>query len=170
MTREEDGDWEGRIAAAWAAFDQYDEPTFLALMDRLAGELPPDDPRGLFERASAFDATDREAEAIPLYRRALARGLPADRRRRAVIQLASSLRNIGEPTQAAELLTAELSGPSDELDDAVRAFLALALADGGREREAVSVALTALAPHMAEYGRAVGSYARLLSQADLGAG
>ena len=157
-----DNDWEGRVADAWASFDEYDQPAFRALMDRLAAELAPDDPRGLFERASARDATDQEAEAIPLYRRALARGLPADRRRRAVIQLASSLRNIGEPAQAAELLTAELSGPSDELDDAVRAFLALALTDSGREREAVSVALIALAPHLTGYERAVGSYARLL--------
>ena len=155
-------DWEGRVAAAWAGFGEYDERSFLALMDRLAAELPADDPRGLFERASARDATDREAEAIPLYRRALARGLPADRRRRAVIQLASSLRNVGQPEEAAELLTAELSGPSDELDDAVRAFLALALTDSGREREAVSVALIALAPHLTGYERAVGSYARLL--------
>ena len=155
-------DWEGRVADAWASFDEYDQPAFRALMDRLAAELAPDDPRGLFERASARDATDQEAEAIPLYRRALARGLPADRRRRAVIQLASSLRNVGEPARAAELLTAELSGPSDELDDAVRAFLALALTDSGREREAVSVALIALAPHLTGYERAVGSYARLL--------
>jgi tetratricopeptide (TPR) repeat protein len=158
-----DDDWEGRVADAWAGFDKYDEAAFRALMDRLAAELPPDDPRGLFERASARDATDREDEAIPLYQRALARGLPADRRRRAVIQLASSLRNVGQPEEAAELLTAELSGPSDKLDDAVRAFLALALTDSGREREAVSVALIALAPHLTSYERAVGSYARLLS-------
>lgn len=121
-----------------------------------------DDPAGLFERASALDAADREAEAVPLYRRALARGLPPGPRRRAVIQLASSLRNIGDSAQAAELLTAELDAPPDELDDAVRAFLALALADIGREREAVSVALTALAPHLHEYESAVSGYARLL--------
>ena len=159
---DDDNDWEGRVADAWAGFDEDDERGFLTLMDRLAAELPANDPRGLFERASARDATDREAEAIPLYRQALARGLPADRRRRAVIQLASSLRNVGEPEEATELLTDELSGPSGELDDAVRAFLALALADSGREREAVSVALTALAPHLAEYGRVVGVYASLL--------
>jgi hypothetical protein len=58
--------------------------------------------------------------AVPLYRKALARGLPAGRRRRAVIQLGSSLRNIGEPAEAAALLAAELGRESDELDDAVR--------------------------------------------------
>ena len=48
------------------------------------------------------------------------------------------------------------------LDDAVRAFLALALVDAGREREAVAVALTALAPHLPRYQRSVTNYAAAL--------
>lgn len=155
-------DWERRVAEAWASFGSRDEQASLELIDGLAAERPAGDPAGLYERASARDAIGREAEAVPLYRRALAAGLPEDRRRRAVIQLASSLRNIGEPAEAAALLTAELAVASDELDDAVRAFLALALADSGREREAVSVALTALAHRLPGYQRAVGEYARLL--------
>jgi hypothetical protein len=39
-----------------------------------------------------------------------------------VIQLASSLRNVGQPEQSVALLTAELEAGSDDLDDAVRAF------------------------------------------------
>jgi hypothetical protein len=50
-------------------------------------------------------------------------------------------------------LTTELATGSDALDDAVRAFLALARADTGREREAVSVALGA--PHLPRYQRSV---------------
>ncbi|XVJ79352.1 tetratricopeptide repeat protein [Streptomyces sp. JH002] len=97
------------------------------------------------------------------YRRALATGrLPGERRRRAVIQLASSLRNLGHPQEAVDLLTAELAAGSDHLDDAVRATLALALTGVGREREAVSVALTALAPHLPRYQRSMAAYARLL--------
>lgn len=157
-----DEDWEQRIAEAWASFGSRDEQASLALIDELAAELPDGDPTGLYERASARDAIGREADAVPLYRRALAAGLPEDRRRRAVIQLASSLRNTGEAAEAADLLAAELAATSDELDDAVRAFLALALADSGREREAVSVALTALAGRLPAYQRAVGEYARLL--------
>ena len=99
---------------------------------------------------------------MPLYREALERGLTAERRRRAVIQLASSLRNIGEADESVALLTAELAREPDELDDAVRAFLALALADVGREREALSHALTALAPHLARYQRSLASYAQEL--------
>jgi hypothetical protein len=65
-------------------------------------------------------------------------------------------------TESLELLTAELDQPSDPLDDAVSAFLALALVDSGREREAVSIALRALAPHLPRYQRSLGNYAREL--------
>jgi Tetratrico peptide repeat len=99
---------------------------------------------------------------VPLYRRSRELGLEGERRRRAAIQLASSLRNLGEPTESVALLEAELAGTPDPLHDAVRAFLALALADTGREREAVAQALTALAPHLPRYQRSVAAYARLL--------
>ena len=88
---------------------------------------------GSFERACVFDSTGRSDLAVPLYREALERGLTAERRRRAVIQLASSLRNIGRADESVALLTAELDAETDELDDAVRAFLALALVEVGRD-------------------------------------
>ena len=99
---------------------------------------------------------------MPLYRQALEHGLEGGRCRQAVIQLASSLRNIGRPEESAALLGAEIDAGSDDLDEAVLAFLALALVDAGREREAVSVALAALAPHLPQYQRSVAAYARLL--------
>ena len=101
--------------------------------------------------------------AVPLYRRALELGLADDRRRQAVIQLASSLRNIGGAEESVSLLKGEREAGSDGLDDAVDAFLALALVDTGREREAVSVALTALSRHMTRYQRSLVNYARLLN-------
>jgi hypothetical protein len=88
--------------------------------------------------------------------------LTASAARSAVIQLASSLRNLGQPQESVRLLTAELAAGSDQLDDAVRAFLALALVDVGREREAASLALVALASHLPRYRRSLGNYARLL--------
>jgi hypothetical protein len=106
--------------------------------------------------------------AVPLYRQALERGLEGERRRQAVIQLASSLRNIGRPEESAALLGAEIDVGSDDLDAAVLAFLALALVDTGREREAVSVALAALAPHLPRYQRSVAAYARLLVEPETG--
>lgn len=163
MDNDDIGAREQRLADAWASLDSYaDEAEFRALIDNLVAELPEDSPIGDFERASAFDSTGAPDRAIPLYRKALANGVTGIRRRRATIQLASSLRNLGHPEESVALLTAELAAPSDILDDAVPAFLALALTDLGREREAVSLALRALAPHLPRYQRSLGNYARLL--------
>jgi hypothetical protein len=85
--------------------------------------------------------------------------------------MASSLRNIGRAQESVALLRAErdidpatLDEPTRALADAVMATLALALADTGHEREAVSVALTALAPHLVRYQRSMANYARLLME------
>lgn len=155
-------DWEQRVADAWASFDQRSEEDFLALIENLAAALPPDSGIGIFERAASLDSTGHPDRAVPLYRQALDRGLTGERRRRAVIQLASSLRNLGQPEASVALLTTEMAVGSDHLDDAVRAFLSLALVDTGREREAVSLALTALAPHLPRYQRSLANYARQL--------
>jgi hypothetical protein len=151
--------WERRLAALWAELDDEPEEAFVARMDALTAELPEDNAVGEFERASARDSTGHSDEAVPRYRRALDLGLTGERRRRAVIQLASSLRNLGEASESVRLLEAEREAGSDDLDDAVRAFLALALVDTGNERRAVSVALTALAPHLPRYQRSLANYA-----------
>jgi thioredoxin-like negative regulator of GroEL len=155
-------EWEQRLADLWASVDDHDEDEFLRRMDALVAELPAQSAVGLYELASAQDSTGHSDLAVPLYRQALELGLGDDRRRQAVIQLASSLRNLGQASESVELLTAEREAGSDELDDAVDAFLALALVDAGREREAVSVALLALARHMTRYQRSLTNYARLL--------
>jgi hypothetical protein len=156
-------DWEQRLSALWASLDDHSEEEFVAKMDELVAELPADSAVAAYERASAFDSTGRTDLAVPLYRQALELGLESDRRRRAVIQMASSLRTLGQAEESVALLRAERDAASDELDDAVRAFLALALVDTGREREAVSVALSALAPHLPRYQRSLTNYARELS-------
>jgi thioredoxin-like negative regulator of GroEL len=155
-------EWEERVAKAWEQLDELDEADFLALIDGLAGQAPSTGGAGAFEKAAAFDSTGHSDLAVPLYREALDLGLQGERRRRAVIQMASSLRNLGEPEESVELLSAEIEAGSDPLDDAVRGFLALALVDVGREREAVSHALTALAPHLPRYRRSLGNYAQSL--------
>jgi tetratricopeptide (TPR) repeat protein len=156
----DEADWGRRLALLWTSFDDQHEDDFLAAMEKLVAELPEDDPVGLFEHASALDSTGHPDLAVRRYRQALERGLPGPLRRQAVIQLASSLRNLGHAQESVELLTAELDAGSDDLDDAVRAFLALALTSVGRERDAVSVALTALAPHLTRYNRSLAAYAR----------
>jgi hypothetical protein len=158
----ENTDWELRVTELWAAMDNYDEDAFVATMAALVDELPADNPAGLFERAASLDSTGHSDLAVPLYQQALDNGLSGVRRRRTIIQMASSLRNLGRATESVELLTTERAAGSDELDDAVTAFLALALVDTGREREAAAIALGALAPHLPRYQRSLGNYARLL--------
>jgi hypothetical protein len=113
-------DWEQRVADAWASIDERDEAGFLAVMEKLVDELPPGDPDGLFERAASLDSTGHSDLAVPLYQRALGAGLTGERSRRAVIQMASSLRNLGRSQESVALLTAELDAGSDHLDDAAR--------------------------------------------------
>lgn len=155
-------DWESRSAELWATIDDHDPETFRELVEALAAELPEGHPAAAFERACAFDSTGHSDKAVPLYRAALAGGISGVRRRRSVIQLASSLRNLGHADESVKLLVAERQQPSDELDDAVSATLALALTSVGREREAVSIAVAALAPHLPRYQRSMANYARLL--------
>ncbi|MEV8591783.1 tetratricopeptide repeat protein [Streptomyces sp. NPDC052012] len=165
-----DQDWEERVTAAWATLDDYagseeDAAAFRAVIDALVAELPEDSPLGPFERACAFDSTGHPAEAVALYREALDGGLEKAgpyKARRAKIQLASSLRNVGRPQEGVALLTPELDAPSDELDDAVRACLALCLSSLGRDREGLSLVLGALAPHLPRYQRSMAAYAREL--------
>jgi hypothetical protein len=155
-------EWEQRLADLWASIDDLSEEAFLTRMEQLVAELPADSAVALFERAGSLDSTGHSDLAVPLYRQALEHGLPGQRRRRAVIQLASSLRNLGQATESVALLMSERERAADDLDDAVSATLALALVDTGREREAVSVAVTALSRHMTRYRRSMANYARLL--------
>ncbi|MGY6025230.1 tetratricopeptide repeat protein [Streptomyces spinosirectus] len=161
-------DWEDRVTAAWATFDDYaeeDASDFRAVIDALVAELPDGSPLGPFERACAWDSTGHSDQAVPLYREALARGLSEAsgyKGRRAKIQLSSSLRNIGQAEEGVKLLTPELDAPSDELDDAVRACLALCLSSLGRDREGLSLVIAALAPHLPRYQRSMANYARAL--------
>ena len=154
--------WEKRVAELWNALDESEPAEFVAQLDMLVAELPPGSAIGLFERGAAQDSTGHPDLAVPLYRAALEAGLSGLRRRRATIQLASSLRNLGDAEQSVSLLRAELRTDSDELDGAVRAFLALALVDLGHEREAVAVSLTALSRYLPRYNRSLARYAQAL--------
>jgi hypothetical protein len=155
-------EWEQRVADLWASIGDHTEDDFLARMEQLTAELPSDSGTAMFERAGSLDSTGHSDRAVPLYREALALGLDDSRRRQARIQLASSLRNLGRAPESVALLRTERDAGSDQLDDAVDAFLALALVDVGREREAVSVALTALSRHMTRYQRSLSNYAAAL--------
>ena len=152
--------WESRVAALWSEAAELGAEQVLARMDALVAERDGSDAAASFESASVRDYLGREAEAEPLYRRALELGLDATRRPQAVIQLASTLRNLGRPAEAVALLDDQLADhPADEWTAPSAAFLALALASDGRERDAASVALVALAATLPAYSAAVRRYA-----------
>ena len=159
-----DAAWEDRLGRLWGTIDTCEPDAFVAAIEALAAELPAGSPVALFERASAQDSTGHPDLAAPLYRAALAAGLTGLRRRRATIQLASSLRNLGHAREAADLLRVELDAPTDELDGAVRAFLALALADLGQEREALALSLSALSQYLPRYNRSLARYASAMAE------
>jgi hypothetical protein len=147
----------------FAAIDDYGEDAFLAQIDALAAELPEGDADGTFHRACARDSWGRSDLAVPLYRAALERGGPTgENRRRAVIQMSSSLRNVGEAAAGLALLEAERAHGSDHLDDALDATTALCLASLGREREGLSLVLIALAKHLPRYNRSMADYGKAL--------
>lgn len=152
--------WEHRISDFWASADPGRPEALLSSMRKLVDERGADDPDAVYEWASVHDFLDREADAIPLYRAALAAGLTGERRPQAVIQLASSLRNVGRADDAIALLESHTADPVTGA--AGQAFLALALRDAGRLDEALRVALKALAPTLPLYGRAIDSYADAL--------
>ncbi|MFG2091834.1 tetratricopeptide repeat protein [Spirillospora sp. NPDC048824] len=159
-------DWERRIAELWTTFDEHEPAVFLAKVKELTDELPAGNAIAHYELASAYDSIGNEAEAATHYREAFAAGLTGPRRREATIQYASTLRNLGQAAESVALLTAERDAASDDLDDAVTAFLALALTDLGRDREAASFALEALSRHLPRYNRSLSNYARALRETE----
>jgi tetratricopeptide (TPR) repeat protein len=151
------------FAALWERFDALEPARFLAEMQALAARHGPDDAVAAYELGGAHDSIGEEAAAAEHYERAFALGLPDELRRPATIQYASTLRNLGRVEEGLALLEAERDRTSDELDDAVAAFIALALADCGRAREATGLALAALARHLPRYQRSVANYAAELA-------
>ena len=157
--------WEARVAALWERLDDLGEDAFVQAMQDLAAERDPEDPVALFEVGGAHDSTGRTEEAVGYYGRAIAAGLSGIRRRRVAIQMASSLRETGHPERALAMLNEERERGQDDVEaaayaDALAMCEALTLAKLGRDREGLSVALIALAPHLPRYQRSTVNYAR----------
>ncbi|WP_136709798.1 tetratricopeptide repeat protein [Agromyces sp. H66] len=151
-------DWQHRVDAVWSAADELGDDEVIRRIDALAAERSAGDPIALFERAGARDSAGLEAEAETLYREALDRGLDGSERVQAHIQLASTIRNLGRPTESIALLDA-VEADAGDLHDAVVAFRALARVDAGDPRRAASEALLALAAHLPRYRVSLAAYA-----------
>jgi cyanophycin synthetase len=135
---------EEQIAALWAHADATDrQRLLLAMLD-----ADPDDPRLMFEWASALDAAGHEAEAVPAYRAALRDGLREPHRHRAMLQLGSSLTVLGRVEEALDILSqVREQRPTSA---AAQGFYALALRAGARGDRALAVLMEALLTHAAD--------------------
>ena len=158
-----DADWEARVAAVWNGAAGLSDDAVLDAIDELVVERGREDAAALFEAASVRDYLGRESEAEPFYRRALELGLEEARHPQAIIQLASTLRNLGRAEEAVTLLRGWIvRHPDHPLADAGRAFLSLALLSAGHDREAALVALRTLAPTLPQYASTISEYAEQL--------
>ncbi|KXU36482.1 hypothetical protein AXK12_03190 [Cephaloticoccus capnophilus] len=88
-----------------------------------------------YQLAWTYEVLDRETEAVPLYEKAIALGLPENELCGALLGLGNTLRLIGKTARAVEVLrSASAQFPDNkELD----AFLALALHAAGEPTEAL---------------------------------
>jgi cyanophycin synthetase len=89
----------------------------------------------LLNSAFSLDRAGREAEAIPIYRKAIRAGLQGDDLRDAMVCLASSLRSVGKLTEAQRILVAARGRFAG--DPVVILFLALVEHDLGHASKAV---------------------------------
>lgn len=160
--------WDERVDEVWAdASSEEVGERIIARIDALAAERGPDDARAVFERAGARDSAGMPAEAVSLYRRALTLGLDEEHHPQCVIQLASSLRNLGEYDEALRVIRAETErAPDGPYRDAVATVHALILASAGRPARGLSVALLALVPHLPRYHRSMTAYAHEIAGVD----
>ncbi len=160
-------DWDARVDAVWAAAADLGEAEVLRRIDELVAERGETDARAAFEAASARDYVGQEVEAAPLYRRALEVGLAEPHKSYAIIQLASTLRNLGEASEAIRMLEESgITHPAHPQSSAANAFLALAHVTDGDPQKGAAIALHALAGTMTEYSRAIHAYADELTSTD----
>jgi predicted Zn-dependent protease len=89
----------------------------------------------LFELGGEHDSAGHETEAVRQYREAIELGLPADLDLQARIQLASTLRNLGEFEEAVAILRDVVAHEPGHR--AARMFLSLALLSDGQPEAAV---------------------------------
>ena len=124
------------------------------------------DARTEYELGGEHDSAGRPDEAVPHYERALALGLPDELLPGCLLQLGSTLRNLGRVDEALVLFDDGLEQFPEHVS--LRLFRAFALADLGREREALvdvlNLARTRIdAPEVQRYARSLENYTRELA-------
>jgi tetratricopeptide (TPR) repeat protein len=102
----------------------------------------PNDPKVLFEVGGAFDVMGYEPDAIPYYRQAIEAGLDGVELQECLICLGSSHRNVGDFSEAVEVL--ENAAEQYPENKSIQAFLALAYYSDEQYEEAVRVLMELL--------------------------
>ena len=151
--------WQEQVDEVWARSDELGDQGVMDAIDALAADAP-DPALALFERGGSRDSGGRPDEAEPLYRQALALGLPEDERAQCTLQLASSIRNLGRADEALALMRA--ADPYPPYAVAHAAMRALALASLDRPLDGLSELLGAVAPTLPRYQRSMAAYAAAL--------
>ncbi|MBA3868692.1 MAG: tetratricopeptide repeat protein [Chloroflexota bacterium] len=128
---------------------------------RLMLDEYPDDPRILYEYGGAFDTAGRENEAIPLYRKALEKGLSGMYVPQLYLQLASTLRNVGQLDEAITILQDACRQFPER--PSLKLFLALALESADRDHDALTALFDLAVAHvdtadMKRYARSIRAY------------
>jgi tetratricopeptide (TPR) repeat protein len=127
----------------------------------------PEDPAVNYQCAWVHDRLGRELEAIPLYERAIERGLSGGELEGAILSLGSSYRAAGDPAKAAEILRAGVARfPQNR---AMQVFFAMALHDLDEYGQAMGILLRNLAetssdPEISAYKEALTFYANRLNE------
>ncbi len=111
-----------------------------------------------YQLAWTLDTAGKPADALPHYEKAVALGLEPNEHANALIGLATTLRTLGQPARAADVLRSGQVQFPDNREFEV--FLALVLHDLGEHAEALRLALTALCdttedPGLTAYQRAL---------------
>ena len=130
-------------------------------------EKNPEDPTVNYQCAWVHDRMGLEREAIPLYERAIERGLSGGDLEGAILSLGSSYRAVGDPAKAAEVLREGVARfPHNR---AMQVFLAMALHDIDEHVQAMGILLRNLAetssdPEISAYKEALSFYANHLNK------
>jgi tetratricopeptide (TPR) repeat protein len=130
-------------------------------------ERNPEDPAVNYQCAWVHDTMGLEREAIPLYERAVERGLSGGDLEGAILSLGSSYRAVGNPAKAAAVLRGGVARfPRNR---AMQVFLAMALHDLDEHVQAIEILLRNLAetssdPEISAYKEALSFYANRLNE------
>ncbi len=152
-------DWDALIDQGW--IHANDAGRLIGYFTKIHDEYPTS-ARVKFELANALDYCGQEMQAIPLYQEAIHMGgLSSDYEAYALLQLGSSLRNVGRVPEALAILgQAQREFPHLW---SVSLFQALALHSSGRDADALKTVMLATLKYgessdLERYRRALANY------------